>query len=542
MKKFLALLLALAMVIAVAPAAFAEETSEIIAHETVEVLDGDLDWGGEYIQVSPAYSGTLTIFAVAEDKEIDVSLQGADSEQHAVVFSFPVSNTWEYESFIYGGKSDGTGKVSYTVIQETEGAWSVLAQGSVEVLDGDPSWGGEPISFTATGNGTAYIYAVADDQEKAVELVSNEECTTEKAMVFTAEVNPNWGDSAFYIWGGKSDNTGKVTYTLMLTGDAGSAGGDEGGSGEGGEDGDIGGALGSYGNPDSFPGDSWNIHLDAPYYYSYYAVEGGTLSVTVSGMSGSDDSLTINNDEGVKEDDNAAAWSADENGNYVVSAYVKADETVKVCVNCWSGADVSVSVSFVPGEPEGGDDQDEQLPDVDAVAAPELPEGQEWEWVDVFEETVDTAVLGADGFYHLNSADGPVLFIDLKEAETLDLVSAFRNHTSTYNAYLAAVPDGVVALNQEWIDIMQNLNVDYAWILWVDQVYDDAWMCLCKYSESITSMGTENGGTGDNGENKDDITVTPSTADNSAVMMTMATMILATGAVVVILTNKKKFA
>lgn len=331
-------------------------------------------------------------------------------------------------------------------------------------------------------------------------------------------------------------------------------GGDEGGSD--GDNDDY--AEGSVFNPATIPGDNWNITLEAPYFYSYYAVEGGILNVTVSGMSGEDDSLTISDDNGARPDDNAVAWSADENGQYVVSAYVNADETVKICVNCWSGADVSISISFVPGEQEGGDDNDNnngndqgaQLPTVNPVEAPELADGLEWDVVDGADETIETAVLGEDGYYHLNSATGPVLFIDLQAAEDLDLVTAFRNNKDIYDAYKAAVPSGIFALDEQWIEILQDTNMvgAIAWSLWLDLPYEDTWMAMCVYSESITTIESEGDdagdidGSGDNGEIKDDVNVVPSTADNSAVMMSMIIMVMATAGAAVVLVNKKKFA
>lgn len=459
MKKILAILLVVAMIIAVAPAAFAAESDL--------GLDGNNLAAGTY-SYTAGQSGTLYYEITYYD--YDVYGDGLSYEDHLGDITFDINDNYFYIA-VNGTKMD-------------------TYYGTIEVAEGDT------VSF---------------------EL---------------------WYDGA------QLDVTLNLSYDGYVL-----VGGDDGGNDDY--------AEGSVFNPATIPGDNWNVLLEAPYYYSYTATENGTLTVTVSGM-GAEDYLMIYDSESIIKGDDAAAWEPNEEGNHIVSAYISADETVKIGVLCYNGADVSISISFIPGEQEGvddndnnnGNDQGTQLPAVNPVEAPELADGQEWDVVDGADETIETAVLGADGYYHLNSATGPVLFVDLQAAEDLDLVNAFKNNKDIYDAYMAAVPSGIFALNDQWIEIMQDTVVvgAIAWNLWLDQPYEDTWMAMCVYSESITTIESEGDGagniddSGDKGEIKDDVNVVPSTADDSAVMMTMIVMVMATAGAAVVLVNKKKFA
>lgn len=453
MKKILAILLVVAMVIAVAPAAFAAESDL--------GLDGNNLGAGTY-SYTAGQAGTLYYEITYYDFDYGNGLTGVDNLDY---IQADISCGYFYIS-VNGTKLDGY-------------------YGTIEVAEGDT------VSF---------------------EL---------------------WYD------GPQLDVTLNLSYDGYVL-----AGGDEGGSDDY--------AEGSVFNPATIPSDSWNITLEAPYYYSYTATENGTLTVTVSGM-GAEDYLMIYDSESTIKGDDAAAWEPNDEGKHIASAYISADETVKIGVLCNASADVSISISFVPGEQEGGDDNNDQgaqLPTVNPVEAPELADGLEWDVVDGADETIETAVLGEDGYYHLNSATGPVLFIDLQAAEDLELVDAFRNNKDIYDAYKAAAPSGIFALDEQWIEILQDTNMvgAIAWSLWLDLPYEDTWMAMCVYSESITTIESEGDdagdidGSGDKGEIKDDVNVVPSTADNSAVMMSMIIMVMATAGAAVVLVNKKKFA
>lgn len=460
MKKILAILLVLAMVIAVAPAAFAAESDL--------GLDGNNLGAGTY-SYTAGQAGTLYYEITYYDFDNGYGLTGVDNLDY---IQDDISCGYFYIS-VNGTKLDGY-------------------YGTIEV---------------------------AEDDTVSFEL---------------------WYDGA------QLDVTLNLSYDGYVL-----AGGDDG------DNDDY--AEGSIFNPAAIPGDNWSIPLSASYYYNYTAVEAGTLTITASGM-GENNFLMIYDSESTIKGDDAAAWEPNEEGNHVASADLEAGETVKIGVLCNSDTEVqvSISMSFVASENEGGDDNDNnngndqgtQLPTVNPVEAPELADGLEWDVVDGADETIETAVLGEDGYYHLNSATGPVLFIDLQAAEDLDLVDAFRNNKDIYDAYKAAVPSGIFALNEQWIEILQDTNMvgAIAWNLWLDLPYEDTWMAMCVYSESITTIASEGDDagdiddSGDNGEIKDDVNVVPSTADNSAVMMSMIVMVMATAGAAVVLVNKKKFA
>lgn len=132
--------------------------------------------------------------------------------------------------------------------------------------------------------------------------------------------------------------------------------------------------------------------------------------------------------------------------------------------------------------------------------------------------TVDTAVLGDDGYYHLNSKDGYVLYANLSD-EQMNLYTA-----STYGQLKGAVRDdegnlvsitdyneaflqyyecadasssiGVFyPLTEDLIEMFKEIGANKGWYGedgWVGGKYDDAWMFACYYTDAAFTV-TVNG-------------------------------------------------
>ena len=127
-------------------------------------------------------------------------------------------------------------------------------------------------------------------------------------------------------------------------------------------------------------------------------------------------------------------------------------------------------------------------------------------YVNINDTTVDTAVLGADGYYHLNSENGPVLFVDFAH-ETMSLtglVNAPGNIRYTdgevYIDYAAALGEYCTAasengnlypLTADMIEMLQNIGEAKGWYMeeigWVGSSAD-AWMFACVEANLLIHM------------------------------------------------------
>ena len=119
---------------------------------------------------------------------------------------------------------------------------------------------------------------------------------------------------------------------------------------------------------------------------------------------------------------------------------------------------------------------------------------------------VDTAVLGEDGYYHLNSADGYILYANLSDtlmslytvSQTGQLKGAIRNEDGKVTAiidyniafgeyYECADPETLLyPLTDDLIEMFKEVGDNMGWYGeegWVGGKYDDAWMFACYYTE-----------------------------------------------------------
>lgn len=148
------------------------------------------------------------------------------------------------------------------------------------------------------------------------------------------------------------------------------------------------------------------------------------------------------------------------------------------------------------------------------------------EYLDIYDEVTldnivsitdgvkDTAVLGADGYYHLNSATGPVLFVNL-DSSTMSLTAAYSygqlngakydaddnllaiiDYNTAFEAYYAESSDAsCYPLTEDLMTILKEVGANQNWYGengYVGGEYaDEAWMFACCYSEDLTSMEDE---------------------------------------------------
>lgn len=220
-----------------------------------------------------------------------------------------------------------------------------------------------------------------------------------------------------------------------------------------------------------------------------------------------------------------------------------------------TGDNCTITVTRIGERPKTADDF--EWNNVDATSKPvsgDKLEG-EWNWVNVKDDVKDVAVLGKDGYYHLNSEDGPILYLDLSSKRFgLDLVEMNSKgqmkyieqtgeetwnkvqYKNLFNTYAEA--GNVVALTEELVEMLQKVGESKGWYSWdtyfvfqQDEVdADEAWMFACKYIDGHNSMPSIG------------VDEVPSTADTSMVLMSALAIVMAAAAITVIYTGKKRFA
>lgn len=200
-------------------------------------------------------------------------------------------------------------------------------------------------------------------------------------------------------------------------------------------------------------------------------------------------------------------------------------------------------------------------------------------YVDTFEDDfVNSAVLGKDGYYHLNNAEGPILYVNLNDSlmSLVKIVSTGKlsavyygdngevtkkvDYTLALLEYLGVkdiaeleakqIGDNPVIypLTEDLITMFKevgNTNKWYGEKGVVGGTAEDAWMFACYYSPTADDGGNDNigGNTGDNvGDNNGDVSnpKIPNT-DYEVLSVAMAMMVATAtvGAVIVIRKTKR---
>ena len=127
-------------------------------------------------------------------------------------------------------------------------------------------------------------------------------------------------------------------------------------------------------------------------------------------------------------------------------------------------------------------------------------------YVDTEDDNVDSAVLGDDGLYHLNSKNGPVLYVDLDDPlmnlqDALsygqiksvvydgDKVVKVIDYNNAFTKYLNAADTDTLLypLTEDLMTIYKNVGAYQNWYGeegWVGGTEEDAWMFACYYDEN----------------------------------------------------------
>lgn len=136
------------------------------------------------------------------------------------------------------------------------------------------------------------------------------------------------------------------------------------------------------------------------------------------------------------------------------------------------------------------------------------------EKVDTTDDVENKAVLGEDGFYHLDSAEGPILYANLDDAamslsgansygqlvypvyEGETLISKV-DYTEAFTAYETAADDDTLLypLTDDLIAIFRNMGESNGWYGedgWVGGELGDAWMYACYWKPEYNGLGDVN--------------------------------------------------
>ena len=162
----------------------------------------------------------------------------------------------------------------------------------------------------------------------------------------------------------------------------------------------------------------------------------------------------------------------------------------------------------------------------DLLLYPDLEDGVE-----------DKAVLGTDGYYHLNTADGPVLFADLDDIQLSIADAADYGQLRDYFFDEAGTPiervdysqavlayyecadeaTGLYPLTADLIEVYQKVGAEKEWYAedsFLGYTEADAWMFACYYDEAILTLD----GAATPNAPSTDVTV-PETGDNANIAL-----------------------
>lgn len=132
-------------------------------------------------------------------------------------------------------------------------------------------------------------------------------------------------------------------------------------------------------------------------------------------------------------------------------------------------------------------------------------------YVDISDETVDTAVPGEDGFLHLNSETGPLLYANLSHssvslAGALEFgqlkiavkdengnMSHYIDYCNACTEYVECADSSLYPLTEDLALIFKNVGNYKGWYgeeSWTGGLYEDAWMFACCYFPAAAAPET----------------------------------------------------
>ncbi len=154
-------------------------------------------------------------------------------------------------------------------------------------------------------------------------------------------------------------------------------------------------------------------------------------------------------------------------------------------------------------------------------------------YVDITDDVIDDAILGDDGYYHLNDKNGPVLFANLNESvmslytmASYGSVAAVQyddngdvtkkvDYTEAFNEYVAALPtdnSGNITsyyypLTDDLIEIFKEVGSSHDWYsadgAWI-YASEDAWLYACYFDEAVTILDLSSSDNNNNNNNTND--------------------------------------
>ncbi len=141
---------------------------------------------------------------------------------------------------------------------------------------------------------------------------------------------------------------------------------------------------------------------------------------------------------------------------------------------------------------------------------------EELMYVDFEDDVIDQAVLGADGYYHLNAANGPILYANLNDS-MLSLFDAYCygrlkatvsategvNYNAAFKEYYDCSDEGYYPLTDDLIQMFKHIGTSQGWYVtdgWIGDA-EDAWLFACYYFEGeINDGGLDDGDNGNQGD------------------------------------------
>ena len=282
-------------------------------------------------------------------------------------------------------------------------------------------------------------------------------------------------------------------------------------------------SVGTWENPDTLVmGD--NVAeiaegAEMPYFWNWTSIGNGDLYVEIISDLGW--SYCVNNVSAGSYGD--THWSDDDPVVMSETIAVSEGDLIEINAITYDGynpvpaGNVTIFAWFEPGQVEEEEEEEVEQPvittpetvdyvNVDVPTGYNAAEGDEPVWVDITEE--HTAVLGSDGYYHLDSENGPIIIVKMTNDNPygVDLASivgegrmkipvrnenntvvAYHNTIEATKAYINAANNGWVYLTSDLIYIFQGYGAAQGWYMQgfsfflngVDFNADTAWMLSC---------------------------------------------------------------
>ena len=363
-------------------------------------------------------------------------------------------------------------------------------------------------------------------------------------------------------------NLGYITFTATVTSDSDDNGDDNGdvGGDEGGED--IGGGedelnYADYTSTYLEVGENMYV-VDGSYQYTVYAFEPSEEGKYTFSSDDSVMGIVSNNGMWITTDPSAETvnaneftWECNSVGQSIWVAVMANTNVANITITKEELAPV-VEPEYTVYENKATPEAFEYDGDV-----------AELELVNTEDDVIDNAVLGEDGYYHLNTADGPILYVDLNDklismvglvgatglnsyvvedgviVEKIDYTTAMMDYIAcadvieipnedvegeTTSMYLYPLTEDLMVMYKEggaakgWYDADLGLIGDV----------EDGWMFACYYVPAVEDGGNEGG---NEGGNVADPEIPNTGAEAFGVAIAMMATVAALGATVV--TTKK---